>query len=105
MPSPYALTIRDLGWIADRRERLGGSTLRAALQVSQAAVPPYTSAIRFSSTFNNCPDPGRPFNALTTQGVVVRIERNDDGATFAGKDRDYTCADLIGWWLDDGGRS
>jgi hypothetical protein len=105
MSSPYATTISDLGTALDRYRRLGGSTLRAALQVSQAAVPPYTSAIRFSSTFNNCPDPGIPFNALTAQGVVVRIERNDDGATFAGKDRDYTRADLIGWWLDDGVQS
>jgi len=75
-------------------------SLHSLLSVSLATTP-HQSPIRFSTTWGNCPEPGQPFNALTRWGVTVRLECEDEtGTKFAGKDRDYTPADLIGWWLD-----
>lgn len=98
-----ALSPRDVSdevsLILSRGQRLGGSTLKASLQASLAATG--ASPLRISTTFHNCPEAFRPFNALTAEGVVVRIEALDDSSTvFAGKDRDYTRADLFCWWLD-----
>jgi len=75
-------------------------TLRNLLSAS-LAVTPFPRDLNISTTFNNVPEEGRPFWALTRNGVVVRIEANDDhGHFFSGKDRDYTRADLFCWWMD-----
>lgn len=75
-------------------------TLRNLLSAS-LAVTPFPRDLNISTTFNNVPEEGQPFWALTRNGVVVRIEANDDhGHFFSGKDRDYTRADLFCWWMD-----
>jgi len=77
------------------------SHLRNVLAASLDATPAEGIPVRFSTTFHNCPEEGRPFWALTAEGVKVRIEATDhNGMSFAGRNRDYTRADLLGWWLD-----
>lgn len=75
-------------------------SLHSLLSASLATTP-HQSPIKFSTTWSNCPEPDEVFNVLTTGGVVVRVECTDEyGHEFAGKDRDYVSADLVGWWRD-----
>ncbi len=76
------------------------SHLRDLLAASLTTTP-HQGAIRFNTTWHNLPHVGSVINALTVNGIVVRVEVDDEeGTRFAGPNQDYFRSELIGWWLD-----